>query len=126
MNKVLVLLVVSMLMSGCYYVTDPLGTSTEEVKAAYPKAQGHFFAQPVEKVREKVKAIADVNAWHIFQDLPENELFVIINVPGYIDTTEVAIFVEKYKTGTIVRIASLNRQAQRDIAEEVLELLQAL
>lgn len=126
MNKVLVLLTLSMLMSGCYYITDPFGKSTKEVKAAYPKAHGHFFAQPEDKVREKVKAIAEVNEWNIFQDLPEENMFVIINVPGYIDTTEVAIYVEQYKTGTIVRIASLNRKAQKEIADEVLELLQAL
>jgi len=126
MNKLLILLTLSMLMSGCYYITDPLGKSTKEVKAAYPKAHGHFFAQDKAAMREKVKAIAEVNEWNIFQDLPEEDMFVIINVPGYINTTEVAIFVEQYKTGTIVRISSLNRKAQKDIAEEVLELLQSI
>ncbi len=116
----------AILISGCGFILDPLAISLDDVNLAREGAVSMKYPLTVEKVRNNIKATAEVKGWTVFRDLPEDKCFVLIDIPGFIDTTEVGIFVEALEDGSRVEVGCLNRKAQAKVANELFTILELL
>jgi hypothetical protein len=58
--------------------------------------------------------------YRIFQERPDEGMFVVMKVPGSVDTTEVGIFLTSIKKmETAVEVASLSQFAKRYVADAI-------
>lgn len=126
-NMFLVLFL-TVFVSGCAFFTDPFCLSLDDVELAREKGTAKMESKlEVDKLRANIKATAEVKKWKIYRDLPSDNLFVIMNIPGFIDTTEVGVWVEpKEEGGCVIEVASLNPKAQKVVADELFSILKLL
>ncbi|MGL4854844.1 MAG: hypothetical protein ACRC37_06290 [Lentisphaeria bacterium] len=74
----------------------------------------------VEAIRQEVAKIIKESGWYMYQDLPSKDCFIVMNVPGAIDTTDVGVFItSQSEKEVLVQVASLNRSAQAIVAEKI-------
>lgn len=125
--NLLIILSFSVLISGCTFITDPVCISLKDVEAARDGSIKMSSSLPIDKVRNNIKATASVKPWMIYRDVPSENCFVVMNVPGFIDTTEVGIYViPQEEGGCSIEVGSLNPKAQKVIAGELFTILQLL
>lgn len=126
-NMFLVLFL-TVFVSGCAFFTDPLCLSLDDVELARERQSVRMESElEVGKLRANIKATAEVKKWLIYRDLPSDNLFVVMNIPGFIDTTEVGVWVEpKEEGGCVVEVASLNPKAQKVVEKELFTILKML
>ncbi len=118
--KKLSILAATVMLSACTFITDPLCTSTKDVELAvkdYKLTENIVVYATADKIMEHIKAQSERSDWLVFQNLTDVEGVVLMGFEGYIDTSEVGVFIRPLKDRCLVQIASLNRDLQHEVAK---------
>jgi hypothetical protein len=123
-----ILLLVACALSGCATVTDApkniVGISTRGIEAARVEASSGDFQADFTGLYDAVLAVAKENNYYIFSQDEVRGLIVFMNVPGFVDTTEVGIFISPLKSGEFrVEVSSRSAPAKEAVASVIFEKL---
>jgi hypothetical protein len=127
MKKSILFLVVCAL-SGCATVAEApkniIGISTKGIETARVDASFGDFQADFTGLYDAILAIADKNSYYIFSQDEVRGLIVLMNVPGFVDTTEVGIFISPRKSGEFrVEVSSKSAPAKEAVASVIFEKL---
>lgn len=123
MKKYLTVVLIAVSFFGCASLKDfpkvVLGTSTRELEAA--RSNSIYQDYPYKKAAcfDALLRIISKNKYHVFIQDPARGLIVVMNIPNYVDTTRVGIFINELPQGEGVRVefSSRSTPAKRAVAK---------
>ena len=132
MNKIIIVIISCIYISGCAWVVDfprtAWGSSIRVLSDKRSDAETQTFSCKKEVCFEIVEALTlphgvkDENddKFVLFANDPRGRYLIVMDVPGSVNTTEVGIFFDELEAGqTKVDISSLSSRAKQAVAEIV-------
>jgi len=96
-----------------------MGTSTKNLEAG--KADSIYQVYPCEIMAcfDAVEKVAQKNEYHVFMKDAVRGLIVLMSIPGYVDTTEVGVFLTELpqEQGVKVELSSRSSPAKKAVAK---------
>jgi hypothetical protein len=119
--KELILLSVVFIFSGCAtFLEGPksvIGISTRDVEGVRKNAATEDFQGDFTGIYDAVLAIAKEKNFFVFSQDEVRGVIVLMNIPGYVNTTEVGIFISPLKSGEFrVEISSRSSPVKEDVS----------
>jgi hypothetical protein len=127
--KKTILVFTAFVLTGCATIADApkniVGFSTRDMEAARVKATTADFQADFTGVFDTVLALAKENNYYVFTQDEVRGLIVLMNIPGFVDTTEVGVFITPLKGGAFrVEVSSRSSPAKEAVAKAILGKLE--
>ena len=124
-----ILVFTAFILTGCASITDApkniVGFSTRDMEAARSQATTADFQADFTGVFDTVLDVAKDNNYYVFSQDEIRGLIVLMNIPGFVDTTEVGVFISSLKGGAFrVEISSRSSPTKEAVAKAVLGKLE--
>jgi uncharacterized protein YceK len=116
-------------LTGCATIADTpknvIGFSTRDMEVALVKATTEDFQADFTGLFDTVLDVAKENKYYIFTQDEVRGLIVLMNIPGFVDTTEVGVFITPLKVGAfMVEVSSRSSPAKEAVAKVILGKLE--
>jgi hypothetical protein len=124
-----ILLFVVFIFSGCATIVEApksvIGISTMDVEKVRASAATGIFQGDFTGIYDAVLAVAKENNYYVFSQDEVRGVIVLMNIPSYVDTTEVGIFISPVKSNEFkVEVSSRSSPAREDVAKVILGKLE--
>ena len=124
-----ILLFVVFIFSGCATIAEApksvIGISTRDVDKVRASAATGVFQGDFTNIYDAVLAVAKESSFYVFSQDEVRGVIVLMNIPGYVDTTEVGVFISPLKSGEFkVEVSSRSSPAREDVAKIILGKLE--
>lgn len=129
LNKFCLPLLVLLTLSGCASLTDAprnvVGYSTRALEAARAKSLYQTYQARFTEVYAAVQEFSAAAKYTVFMKDEIHGLVVVMDVPGMVNTTQVAVYVVPQAQGESVKVevASRSTPAKRVVAAELFSRL---
>ena len=115
--------------SGCATIAETpkniIGISTKGIENARVDATREDFRGDFTGIYDAVLGVAKDNKFHVFSQDEIRGLIVLMNVPGFVDTTEVGVFISPLKSGEFrVEVSSRSVPAKEAVSKIIFEKLE--
>lgn len=114
------------ILAGCTQTVESVrkvwGSSIQRLEQERVRAVRDVYSCEYDKCYQLVHELSrpPKQSYKIFQYRPDKNMFVVIGVPGNVDTTEVGIFLSPIKINeTAVEVSSLSSSAKRKVAQAI-------
>ncbi len=115
MKKYIPLLLIVVSLAGCASLKDfpklVIGTSTRDLEAA--RANSIYQDYPHDKTTcfDAVLRVVNKNKYYVFMQDPSRGIIVVMNIPDFVDTTEVGVFITELPQGQGARVEFSSRSS---------------
>ena len=114
--RILVPSILAFMLSGCFLL-DPLNKSTKALEETRSFAEVEHAVVAPDEIFRRIPEIALVNKWTVFQQFPKRRLIVLIDIPGFVNSTKTGVFVTAaVGGGSKIEVCSQSWYARHHVA----------
>jgi hypothetical protein len=122
MKKMICFLGGVVFLAGCSTLTEiprsVAGASTRNLESARADSIYQFYTADAAACFNAVLEVAQKNEYFVFTKDEARGIIVLMDIKGYVDTTEVGVFItDGLKDGTRVELSSRSTPAKRAVAK---------
>ena len=114
------LILLALFVSGCATLVDTpssiVGFSTRDLEDARAHSVYHSYRCSLDQCDAAILAFAEKHKYSVFMRDKRCQLTVLMGIPGYVNTTEVGIFLSVVDGGVRVELSSRSSPAKRAVA----------